>query len=480
MCSPKCCPLQQHPRWRNNADVAAPTAADPAAARDEVLAGHLGVDAVRDLAVHPMRHGLSSPLSRCLAGGVSPRALRLRRTKYKPGRTLSAYYDLELPGGTCPVAVQWSMQSSSPATVLGDTGGDERLPVGVARLSAASDDGHTTLLIAPADPAMPQLARLTQPSYLQTVLADLHGAAPVPAANISVTYVRYRPRQRHVLRVECVTPRGVDVTFVKVDRDGRAAHAVRVADAVASLLSAATPHAGLVQAWGYIDADRASVWRSAAGSLLTTAVCGSGSAAQPLAALGGGLRALHDLDQGALSRPGRDTLELPRHDAAAELAATVRAGEHLNGLLPAVASRYLRLAGQVVDRLLVVADEAPTLTHGDLKCDNVIAHRRSVRLLDLDRCGWGDPALDLGKLLADLRWWGRWAGADVTGLTAALVDGYGLADAARWQRARLLAVLFELKFAARRAAVHDPAWRAQVEAQVTAAEAAFVTELVMG
>jgi aminoglycoside phosphotransferase (APT) family kinase protein len=406
--------------------------------------------------------------------------LRLRRTKYKPGRSLSAYYDLALAEGTRPVAVQWSMQSGAPATVLEDTGSGLPPPAGLACLSASSDDQHTALSIAPADPAMPQLARLAQPDHLRTVLSHLNATPPVPAADISFRYLRYRPRQRHVLRVECVTPNGVEVSFVKIDRDNRAAHAVRVADTVASLLSAATPHAGLVQAWGYVDADRASVWRSAAGSLLTTSVCGTTSAAGPLAALGAGLRALHDLDRSALVQPGGDALGLPSHDATAEMGATVRAGEHLTGLLPALALRYLRLAGQVMDRLSLVSDEAPTLTHGDLKCDNVIAHRNTLRLLDLDRCGWGDPALDLGKLLADLRWWGRWAGADVAGLTAALLDGYGPTDAARWQRARLLAVLFELKFAARRAAVHDPAWRAQVEAQVTAAEAAFVTELVSG
>ena len=37
-------------------------------------------------------------------------------------------------------------------------------------------------------------------------------------------------------------------------------------------------------------------------------------------------------------------------------------------------------------------------------------------LLDLDRTGLAEPAMDLGKFLADLRWWGT-----TTGLTFGLI-----------------------------------------------------------
>jgi hypothetical protein len=92
-----------------------------------------------------------------------------------------------------------------------------------------------------------------------------------------------------------------------------------------------------------------------------------------------------------------------------------------------------------------------------------------VRLLDFDRCGAADPALDLAKLVADLRWW---CGPDqqcAEGLIDSFRRGYGDADPARWERTAHLARLFQLKLAARRCAVHDPAWETRVRARVSAA-----------
>lgn len=53
------------------------------------------------------------------------------------------------------------------------------------------------------------------------------------------------------------------------------------------------------------------------------------------------------------------------------------------------------------------------LTHNDLKLNNILVHSRwdqldncLVRLIDWEACGWGDPAFDLGTLLASyLRIW---------------------------------------------------------------------------
>ena len=109
------------------------------------------------------------------------------------------------------------------------------------------------------------------------------------------------------------------------------------------------------------------------------------------------------------------------------------------------------------------------MIHIDTKCDNVVTDGRTICLLDLDRMGWGDPALDLGKLLADLRWWSAQAGRDATPLVAALVAGYGPCDATRWSRARLLAVLFRLKLTARRTPLHKADWTARVRREIGAA-----------
>ena len=96
-------------------------------------------------------------------------------------------------------------------------------------------------------------------------------------------------------------------------------------------------------------------------------------------------------------------------DVDSEVAGTLRAGEHIVALLPAVGSRYERRVRQVAETLAGSAAEPTTLAHGDYKSDNLLVHRGRVRVLDLDRVRLAEPAMDLGKFLSDLRWW---CGAD--------------------------------------------------------------------
>ena len=79
--------------------------------------------------------------------------------------------------------------------------------------------------------------------------------------------------------------------------------------------------------------------------------------------------------------------------------------------------------------------------------------------------------MDLGKFLADLAWWGQHHGVDVSGLIRDFLGAYGPCDPTRLSRARLIAVLYRLKLAARRTPVHDPDWDSQVIRQVGEAAA---------
>jgi Ser/Thr protein kinase RdoA (MazF antagonist) len=136
-------------------------------------------------------------------------------------------------------------------------------------------------------------------------------------------------------------------------------------------------------------------------------------------------------------------------------------------LLPTVGSDYLSLVDEIAAELDQLPTEAPTFTHGDLKSDNVLASTEGIRLLDLDRCGPADPALDLAKFVADLRWWSDEDRART--LADAFRSGYGACDPARWDRAEPLTRLLQLKLAARRCAVHDLSWESDVRARVSAA-----------
>jgi thiamine kinase-like enzyme len=73
--------------------------------------------------------------------------------------------------------------------------------------------------------------------------------------------------------------------------------------------------------------------------------------------------------------------------------------------------RYESLESAIAD--LAYAWKPSCLTHNDLQLDNILVHSRwqqldncLVRLIDWEACTWGDPAFDLGTLLASyLRIW---------------------------------------------------------------------------
>jgi aminoglycoside phosphotransferase (APT) family kinase protein len=387
---------------------------------EETLAGTHGVEALRAMALNPLRHGVRELLAEQAPwwDGSTP---RLIRTKYKPSRKLSAYYELSPGDPARHAAVAWTNES-------------------------------VQVLVSPDDPAMPQLAGLHDDAHL----TDLLGFTG------RIDTIRYRPAQRHVLRVSA-PDRAV---YVKIDKDDSGARAVPVAQALASRMAIECPGAGLAEPIGYSAADRAGLWRSSPGEPLWQRLGDPGHAERLTHLLGRAVRVLHDTPTDLLP-PSTDE-EKPR-DVKAEVASTIRAGEHIGTLVPQLGSDFLTIVGAVVDGLAHVPTEAPTFTHGDLKSDNVLASEGQVRLLDLDRCGPADPALDLAKFAADLHWWCAPDSDRARALSESFRAGYGECDPSRWHRAALLTRLFDLKLTARRCAVHYPAWDSHVRARVAAA-----------
>jgi hypothetical protein len=88
----------------------------------------------------------------------------------------------------------------------------------------------------------------------------------------------------------------------------------------------------------------------------------------------------------------------------------------------------------------------------------------------------GDPSLDIGKFLADLRW--RCDGrAQAVRMQQAFLDGYAGAEHAETpHRARCYEALLLLKIAARRVPVISPIWAARTGELVSTA-GAIVTDL---
>ena len=421
---------------------------------DDVLAGQLGADAVRRLVLRPLDFGLAPLIEESMPQGRT-RRLRLLRSKYKPRRNLTAYYSAytATARGRAPeerhLAVTWQCAQTD-----------------VSREPPADTSGtHVSVLVYPDDPCLPALARLSSGTHLAALAADMPGAPGAHTSPLRVRVLRYRPGQRHVLRAVGHGDGGA--LIVKTDREDSGSRAVRVAQAHGPELERRFPRAGLARPLGHNVTDRASLWHESAGEPLWQALTARRSPDALVSYVGSALRVLHDIDIDGSTQTGHDGTALPRcRDADEHVALTRRAGEHISALLPTVGKVYVDLAAHLAERLDRLPAGPSGLAHGDLKCDHVIVDRDRLRLIDLDRAGVGDPAVDLGALLADLRWWcpgraGRFA--------VALHAGYGPCEAERWTRAQTLAALFQLRFAARRCAVHDPAWERKVRKTVAAA-----------
>jgi aminoglycoside phosphotransferase (APT) family kinase protein len=257
---------------------------------------------------------------------------------------------------------------------------------------------------------------------------------------------------------------------VKVYRDDTGRSAVAAAERAASALDPAGDRAAAVSAGGgvYVATDRAAWWPEVAGTSLADVVVLSGpAAAEAVAAAGRALRLLHD----APCPSG-----LPACPDVAQAAETVRTAQLLEALAPAQGARLRQGVGRVLDVLSALPAEPPTMTHGDFKCDNVVVDGPRLHLLDFDRCGSGDPAADLGKFLADLRWWADQGGHPVAPLHEAFLAAYGVTGP-RSARSRAYDSLLQLRMAARRVLVQEADWGGRVERAVGVAVATLAEEL---
>jgi aminoglycoside phosphotransferase (APT) family kinase protein len=225
---------------------------------------------------------------------------------------------------------------------------------------------------------------------------------------------------------------------------------------------------GAVRPAAVLGEGSALVYRRVRGSPLTAHLRRQGPAlGGHLASAGVALRALHEAPPELTDGLGTRTL-------GAELASVVRAGEHLLPLLPSARSHLRSLferAGDLDDQL---AREPPVLVHGDYRADHLWVRPGGLDVADLDRCALAEPALDLGTLLADLRWWYAVSGrAGLAGAQARVLQGYRVDTAApeRLQRARLWEAILLVKLTVRRVRLFDRFWRSRTEALVLRAEA---------
>jgi hypothetical protein len=428
----------------------------------QLLSGAADHRSLRAALLGEGRAAVAGALRSMVGDHVALSSFRLRRAYYKPGRKLTVNYDVRVAGGPgpTPVAVMWSLGDGT----LPDAGelarGEAQLrgaefPTGFERLWAFQPSRRMMVLAAPLDPDFPGLGPMSDPASAAGALAMVPGPSPL----CTVRPIRYRPGQRHVLEYRAGrSPR----FFAKLYRPGRCdGVAASVSALAATLERAGVSGVRAVRPAAVLSEAGAILYREAHGTPLSEWLgTGHPGAATGLRRAGRFLGILHSWAPGPASGFGERRLE-------DDVLAVNRACEAMAALRPdlgVTAARVVDVAGHAIDGL---EQEDPTLVHGDMKAHHLLVGAGAMHVLDADRCGRADPALDVGKLVADLRWW-AWASGrgDAAAAEAELLRGYG-GGGARLARARFYAALMLVKMAARRVSVAERDWERR-SAQVLA------------
>ncbi|HLO31076.1 MAG TPA: phosphotransferase [Anaerolineales bacterium] len=443
--------------------------------QEDVLSGNAGLAGIQRAINGPSsRQLLRSEAHRMLRPGYRPGPFHLTRAKFKPARKLNAYFTfpaLDAAGqasGLIHLAVAWQKNlngdnhADSWNELQEEANRSGLMPVQCELWREVPDQG-LELQVWPFDPKFPHLVRLGDPSYVAEMFASLgivRDRKQVPL----ITPIRYRPGERHVLRYEIVSPelapgRGRRLYAKLYSNAQDAARAFGVANRVVDWLAANQHGLQGNRPEAMSPEDGVIIYPHAHGIPLSHQLNRSRRwLATQLQMIGRGLGILHN---------GPEILqsELKQNTFTNEVKVVKRASEHIQVLLPETYAKILETLEKAEEQYSNLPQEKPTFTHSDFKSDHLLSTRQGLTLIDFDTCTLTDPALDIGKFLADLEWWFTIKGiAGIGEAQAELLRGYlgeGKPDDAihgRLARARLFHTLILVKIIVRRVPIYRKEW----------------------
>ncbi len=458
--------------------------------QEDILSGKAGLAGIqRVLNGQSSRRLLRSEAQSMLRPGFRAGPFHLTRAKFKPGRKLSAYFTfpaLDARGQACQsvhLAVAWqkTLDGNNRANGRGrlqeEANQSGLMPVQRELWRDILDQG-IKFQLWPLDPEFPQLVRLSNPSYAARMFASLgiaHDLKQMPV----ITPIRYRPGERHVLRYEIYSPETVpgrgQRLYAKLYSNAQdAARAFGVANRVVDWLAANNQGLQGNRPAAMSQEDGVIFYPHAPGIPLSHQLNRSRRwLAAQLQMIGRGLSILHT---------GPETLqsELKQNTFTNEVKVVKRASEHIQVLLPQTYDKILEILDRAEESYSARPQEKPTFTHSDFKADHLLSTPQGLTLIDFDTCTLTDPALDIGKFLADLEWWFTLKGIPgVEQAQAELLKGYlgkGEPDRTvyeRLARARLFYALILVKIVVRRVPLYKKQWAAMTGRMIERAAAAL-------
>jgi hypothetical protein len=443
--------------------------------QEEILSGKAGLAGIHWALNGPSsRRLLRDEVQRMLRPGYHTGSFHLTRAKFKPDRKLLAYFtfpvldDAGKPVHSVQLAVAWQKNQDSSthtedrAQLQQEADQAGLMPVQSELWRDIHDQG-IKLQVWPFDPEFPQLVRLGSPTHAAGLFAAL-GIADDPKQMLVITPIRYRPGERHVLRYEIASPGPASGDhqriYAKLYSNAQdAAKAFGIANRVVDWLDANPVGLQGNRPRAMSEDDSVIFYPHAPGIPLSHQLHRSRRwLADQLQTIGKGLAVLHN---------GPETLQvdLKQNNFAKEVKVVKRASQHIQILLPETYNKIIEVVDRAEEAYSHLPQENPTFTHADFKSDHLLTTPAGLTLIDFDTCTLTDPALDLGKFLADLEWWFTLKGiSGVEGAQSELLKGY-VGERQRDQklderlkRAKFFHILILVKIVVRRVPIFRKDW----------------------
>lgn len=249
-----------------------------------------------------------------------------------------------------------------------------------APLRAARDDLAIVVACFPFDQRLKTLGRLWDPAERPALLRKTVGGYQALHAAVLET-LAYKPGRRFVGLLTAPEARAV----VKLYAEGVSASA-RAAD---KRLHSAPP-LRIARCIGRSRRHRAVVFEWLAGERLSEMLLDGHIETEHLVEVGAALAELH--------RQLGKSAEAP---VPQDMHVLVTAARAVAALRPALAGRAVK-STRAIAAALDALDSPRQPIHSDFHAGQVLIGRGGAGILDLDRAAWGDPAFDLGNLVAHL------------------------------------------------------------------------------
>jgi phosphotransferase family enzyme len=333
------------------------------------------------------------------------RAARIAYAKYRPERYCQASYRVDVGGAECDLDVR-ACRSEDVASWLEEEGGPAVTgPLGAGRMLLR--DSAVLVTVFPNDPKLQQLSTLADPSGRVSLLRELLPDWPGIREG-EIRCLRYWPGRRY--SAELCASDGSRALLKAYTRKGyhrarRNAEAFRTSGPlrIARLLGYSDPHRLLAFEW-------------LPGPMLSERCLGPEIDWEAVAFTGAALAALH-------GHPPDGLESWTRKDETAYLFSLSR---EIGFLCPRLSQRAATLAHRLAG-WLASAPPVQLPVHGDFSDAQVLVDNRQVAIVDLDSACRGDPADDLGSLLAQWEIYqmrGKLSRGQLETMRDALLDGY--------------------------------------------------------